>query len=128
MPSKDYPHRERFEMPERLPENGGLSPRFSARLRNTAPTASPSSTDFEKQFLRVLQKVYQTIEKNEIRLAEQDRREVIKNEWQQVALVVDRILLFIFMGLTVGVTLGIMLRAPHSRSFLFGIDSSSDGD
>ena len=46
--------------------------------------------NFERQFLRVLNKVYQTIERNDARLAEQDRRDAIKLEWQQVALVIDR--------------------------------------
>jgi hypothetical protein len=45
---------------------------------------------FERQFIRVLNKVYTTIEKNEVRLLEQDRRDTIKLEWQQVALVIDR--------------------------------------
>ena len=77
--------RDRYE-PDRLPENGGLSPRFSARMRSPPPPPStPGSSDsFERQFLRVLHKVYQTIEKNEIRLADQDRRDQIKLEWQQV--------------------------------------------
>lgn len=34
--------------------------------------------------MRVLNKVYQTIEKNEMRLAEQDRKEATRVEWQQV--------------------------------------------
>ena len=120
-------------MSERLPENGGLSPRFSQRMRNatsTGPsTTIPSSNEpaFEKQFVRVLHKVYQTIEKNEIRLADQDRRDQIKLEWQQVALVVDRLLLWIFISVTVGVTLGIMLHAPHSVSF-FGNYPILDSD
>lgn len=49
-----------------------------------------SADSFERQFLKVLSKVYQHIERNEARLAEQDRKDVIKLEWQQVALVVDR--------------------------------------
>ena len=106
-----------------LPENGGLSPRFpSSRIRSPG-SASPVPTDsFERQFLRVLHKVYQTIEKNEMRLAEQDRRDQIRLEWQQIALVVDRILLLLFIVLTLGVTLGILFDAPHSTAFLFGDD------
>lgn len=56
----------------------------------SCPASHPCLDTFEKHFIRVLNKVYQTIEKNEIRLAEQDRRDTIKLEWQQVALVVDR--------------------------------------
>ena len=130
VPSKDV--ESKYERPDRGPENGGLSPRFAARIRNptTLPTPpmsgssgvnpSPSSSEFERQFMRVLQKVYQTIEKNEMRLAEQDRRDAIKVEWQQVALVVDRILLFVFIVATMAVTLGIMLHAPQARVFFSG--------
>jgi hypothetical protein len=113
--------------PGTIPENGGLSPRMTSRLRNPgnssssrSNTTSSSIDDFEKQFLRVLQKVYQTIEKNEMRLADQDRRDAIKLEWQQVALVVDRLLLTLFVGATLGVTLAILFQAPHSTSSLFG--------
>ena len=139
MPSKDV--ESKYERSERGPENGGLSPRFAARIRNpttTLPTPTgssmgsptPSSSEFERQFLRVLQKVYQTIEKNEIRLAEQDRKDAIKLEWQQVALVVDRILLFVFIVTTTAVTLGIMLHAPQARVFFSGGsgESLSPGD
>lgn len=61
----------------------------------------------------MLHKVYQTIERNEVRLAEQDRRDYIKQEWQQLALVVDRMLMFIFiMGLFIYT---IALFAPVNR-------------
>ncbi len=76
--------------------------------------------------MRVLQRVYQTIEKNDIRLAEQDRRDVIRLEWQQVALVVDRILLLVFLAVTVGTTAGIILNAPYSHGFLFGTGDYTD--
>ncbi len=123
VPSKEagMSSRDHYEMPDKMPENGGLSPRFSNRIRNPVQN-TPSPDNFERQFLRVLHKVYQTIEKNEMRLAEQDRRDYIRLEWQQVALVVDRILLFLFVSLTTAVTLGVMLHAPHSRQFLFGGD------
>ena len=119
VPTKDLGEREKYEMQERRPENGGVSPRFSARIRN--PSSNPPMDGFEKQFSRVLHKVQQTIENNEMRLAGADRREVIKVEWQQVALVVDRVLLTLFMGLTIGVTLGIVLQSPHSRTFMLGL-------
>ena len=64
---------------------------------STTGGASQSCLDtFERHFVRVLNKVYQTIEKNEMRLAEQDRRDTIKLEWQQVALVIDRLVLNLF--------------------------------
>ncbi|XP_064647845.1 neuronal acetylcholine receptor subunit alpha-10-like isoform X5 [Lineus longissimus] len=122
--------------PGTIPENGGLSPRMTSRLRNpgtggtsrsTSNTNSTNTDDFERQFLRVLQKVYQTIEKNEMRLADQDRRDAIKLEWQQVALVVDRLLLTLFVGATLGVTLAILFQAPYSTSSLFGSQQEERG-
>ena len=80
----------------------------------------------ERQFLRTLNKVHQTIEKNEFRLAEQDRKDLIKRDWQQVALVVDRVLLFIFMVTTLSITAAMLLHAPHARDFLFGSNADLD--
>jgi len=109
-----------------LPENGGLPPtsRFSMRLglAGTSGGDGGVSDHFERQFLRVLNRINQTIEMNEIRLAEEDRRTAIKYEWQQVALVVDRMLLFVFMVTTLGVTYGIMFQAPNSSRFILGLD------
>ncbi|XP_045124559.1 neuronal acetylcholine receptor subunit alpha-10-like [Portunus trituberculatus] len=99
-----------------------VSPRFNPRRHAphgyecTAPTPTPTAaqnSDFEQQFLRVLNKVYQTIEKNEMRLAEQDRREATRVEWQQVALVFDRFLLACFLLSTVIATTTILFSSPH---------------
>ena len=126
MPTNDLgSQRDKYEMSDRMPENGGLSPRFCSRLRNPNTQqhgATPVET-FERQFSRFLAKVQLTIERNEMRLAEQDRKDIIRLEWQQVALVVDRLLLLLFIILTVGVTLGIILESPHSANFLFGVES-----
>ncbi|XP_041365681.1 ligand-gated ion channel 4-like isoform X2 [Gigantopelta aegis] len=103
---------------ETLTENGGLSPRFTRKIHTAPGTPSSHTTDnTERQFMRVLQKVYQTIEKNEMRLADQDRRDHIKYEWQQLALILDRCLLIVFMIITTCVTLGIFLPSPHSTAF-----------
>ena len=117
---------EKYEMQDRHhTENGGMASHFS-RLRHTGTGSSastiPSSSEsnFERQFVKTLQQVCQTIEKNEIRLADQDRRDYIKMEWQQVALVVDRVLLILFIIGTMGVSFGIILNAPHSLGFFVG--------
>ncbi|ELT92735.1 hypothetical protein CAPTEDRAFT_165266 [Capitella teleta] len=117
----------KYELRERVPENGGFSPRFagsslhnSSRYTDTLPSTISEGKDFERQFSRVLHKVHQTIDKNDIRLAEQDRRDIVRLEWQQVALVVDRILLLVFLAILLGVTGSIMFQAPHSFHFLFG--------
>ncbi|XP_046325861.1 ligand-gated ion channel 4-like isoform X2 [Haliotis rufescens] len=100
---------------DKLPKNGGLSPRFSRKLPTGGTASGGDST--ERQFMRVLQKVYQTIEKNEMRLAEQDRRDQLKLEWQQLALVLDRLLMTIFIIVTGCTTAGIFLPSPHSTAF-----------
>lgn len=92
----------------------------SANSSTTSTTANHGEYTAEQYFIRTLEKVYHTIEKNKHRLAEQDRREAIKRDWQQVALVVDRLLLVVFMVATLSITTAILLHAPHSREFLFG--------
>lgn len=98
------------------------------------PPESPPGTlrSFDRTFLRTLEKVYQTIERNEVRQAEQEEKEDIRVEWQHVAMVIDRVLLIIFIGLTVGITLGIVFRAPHALNFFLGfgqdpVELKSDG-
>lgn len=86
------------------------------------PDSPPGATrSFDRTFLRTLEKVYQTIERNEMRQAEQEQKDAIKREWQHVAMVIDRVLLIIFIGLTVGITLGIVFRAPHALNFFLGV-------
>lgn len=61
------------------------------------------------------QQVYQTIEKNEMRLEDQDRKDAIKNEWQQLALVIDRLLLVIFVVFTTGISLALILPGYYAQ-------------
>ncbi|KAK8786657.1 hypothetical protein V5799_023567 [Amblyomma americanum] len=77
------------------------------------PAVDGSSDEFEKQFLRVLAKVYQTIEKNELRVAERDRRDAVRGEWHQVAVVCDRFLLAAFI-LSIAVATCIVLFSSAS--------------
>ena len=69
-----------------------------------------SSTKLDSHFSMVLQTISESIAQNEMRLIEQDRRDAIKLQWQQVAVVVDRLLMFLFVSLTVGITLGLTLQ------------------
>ncbi|KAL3201912.1 hypothetical protein MRX96_012184 [Rhipicephalus microplus] len=78
------------------------------------PAVDGSSDEFEKQFLRVLAKVYQTIEKNELRVAERDRRDAVRGEWHQVAVVCDRFLLAAFLlSIAVAACLVLFSAAPQ---------------
>ncbi|XP_067139227.1 neuronal acetylcholine receptor subunit alpha-10-like [Centruroides vittatus] len=98
-------------------ENGRLSPKFRSPHCISTIQSSNFIESFEKHFLKVLNKVYQTIEKNEVRLAEQERRDTIKLEWQQVALVIDRFLLLIFVISTLATSFGILCMSPHARLY-----------
>ena len=68
---------------------------------------------FEQQFMKILQKVNETIEANERRLAEQDERENIKLEWQHVARIIDRILLTLFVIVTLTTTCAVMFQTAE---------------
>lgn len=59
--------------------------------------------------------MYQTIEKNEMRLEDQDRKDAIRNEWQQLALVIDRLLLLLFIVFTTGLTLALILPGYYAQ-------------
>uniref|UniRef100_A0AC34FHW4 Neurotransmitter-gated ion-channel transmembrane domain-containing protein n=1 Tax=Panagrolaimus sp. ES5 TaxID=591445 RepID=A0AC34FHW4_9BILA len=61
------------------------------------PTENINTDAFENDFFAILNKVHATIERNEMRLAEKDRRNAAELEWQQVALVLDRFLLVVFV-------------------------------
>lgn len=91
----------------------------NAGLINNATTnmTMMGMDNFELQFIRVLNKVYTAIERNELRLADQDRKDAIKLEWQQLALIIDRFLLWIFIISTVGATFGILYMSPHTKLF-----------
>ncbi|XP_050388377.1 neuronal acetylcholine receptor subunit alpha-10 [Patella vulgata] len=92
--------------------NGGV---HFQRFHPVTSTSSPTIENFELQFMRVLQKVYQTIERNEMRLVDNDRREAIKLDWQQVAQIVDRVLLSCFVIMTMVITGIVLLSAPRSN-------------
>ncbi len=41
------------------------------------------------------------------------RRFQVREDWKYVAMIIDRILLYVFFGVTLGGTLGILLSAPN---------------
>ncbi|CAB3402079.1 unnamed protein product [Caenorhabditis bovis] len=87
------------ENPHETPLDSPIYGRKIGR-RHTEPessTASRSSDVFELEFLRVMSMVNGIIERNEMRVAEQDKRDAIALEWQQVAMVLDRFLLLVFL-------------------------------
>ncbi|XP_071451529.1 neuronal acetylcholine receptor subunit alpha-10-like isoform X1 [Hetaerina americana] len=89
------------------------SPRFVPRRNLVRADSNPGEVDFspksfESQFLRVLHRVNNALERNEARISEQEREENAAVEWKQVALVCDRILLAAFM-LTTAIATGVIL-------------------
>lgn len=75
----------------------------------------------EAHWSRVLGRVHATIERNERRLVEQDRRERTELDWKQVALVSDRALLCVFLLTTIVSTAVILCGSPPTP------DVSKDG-
>ncbi|KAB0796779.1 hypothetical protein PPYR_10840 [Photinus pyralis] len=67
---------------------------------------------FENQIIRILHKVHASIDRNEQRLAEQDRRELTEMEWKQASLVLDRLLLAVFFLITIITTTTILCGGP----------------
>lgn len=111
--SRDYDH----EVPT---QNGRLSQQFVNKLRtgnSTSTTTTTSLDSCEQQFMNVLKKVYQTIERNEIRQQEQDRKDILKQEWQQLALVIDRLLLLVFILVTITVTLVVLVPQDYETDY-----------
>ncbi|KAI8789411.1 neuronal acetylcholine receptor subunit alpha-10 [Biomphalaria glabrata] len=99
-------------------QGNGTIPRTGFRRSNGMTSASEQvsaeNAQFEAYFSRVLQRVYQTLEQNDIRLAEQDQKENFKLEWQQVAQITDRLLLICFVCVTLTITGVVLLASPAS--------------
>ncbi|VDL80635.1 unnamed protein product [Nippostrongylus brasiliensis] len=84
-----------FSTPGDIP----MSPMPTIKHRPSCTAAADQShmDEFESEFLRVLHLVHATIERHEMRVAERDRRDATQLEWQQVAMVLDRFLLVVFI-------------------------------
>ena len=98
------------------------------RVQSVRDLPESSSDKFQKQFIRLLHKVHETIERNEIRLERLDEKEVVKLEWNLVAIIVDRCLLWLFVIITLAITIGIIFNSPHAHEFLFRWRTSSSSN
>jgi hypothetical protein len=76
---------------------------------------SETVSSLEINFSKVLNKVCNTIDTSESRQREQDARDFVRHEWQQLALVVDRLLLTVFVLVTLIMTCAIMIQGPLSQ-------------
>ncbi|XP_034234744.1 neuronal acetylcholine receptor subunit alpha-10-like [Thrips palmi] len=97
----------------RTPDGRPDGPAWAGHNSNSGVLSGAFSEDLEAQFVRVLVRVNATIERNEARLAEQERRETAELEWKQVALVLDRFLLWLFMATTAIASTVILCGSPY---------------
>ena len=67
----------------------------------------------EPRFFKVLDKVSSTIDRNEVRCLESDKREQHELEWKHVSLVIDRLLLLVFFLAMTIASLVILTSSPH---------------
>ncbi|ODM94120.1 Neuronal acetylcholine receptor subunit alpha-10 [Orchesella cincta] len=92
---------------------------------------------WQRRLLYLLYRINETLEKNEDRMDDQERKDLLKLEWQQAALVIDsfggefllkfafslshcphyRLLLWIFVIATIAATFGILYMSPHTKLF-----------
>lgn len=132
------------------------SPRFEPKLHSVAGTAtgghsqecstgaatssllhnpSPgSSSEFDYKFSRIATKICETIERCEMRTAEQTKHDANQLEWKKVALVCDRFLFWAFAISTAISTTLILFSSPYGPSFhdlrhnVLGLVADGDSD
>jgi hypothetical protein len=68
----------------------------------------------QNNFSDIIQTIKNTIEKSEIRLRENEKREIIQNEWSDIAMILDRLLCYFFSVATLAICALIFLNSPHS--------------
>ncbi|CEF66727.1 Nicotinic acetylcholine receptor family and Neurotransmitter-gated ion-channel transmembrane domain and Neurotransmitter-gated ion-channel family and Neurotransmitter-gated ion-channel ligand-binding domain and Nicotinic acetylcholine-gated receptor, transmembrane domain-containing protein [Strongyloides ratti] len=96
------------EEEELLEDRPFLKPKINNN--NTSETPTTDDEKCQNDFLFVLEKLHTTMERNEFRLAEKDIRNTRKLEWQQVALVLDRFFLIIFILGTLIISMAILFK------------------
>ncbi|XP_065211418.1 neuronal acetylcholine receptor subunit alpha-10-like isoform X2 [Planococcus citri] len=81
-----------------------------------SPLPSTSKFPDENTYFYALHQVTQSIQRNEQRLTEHEKREITEHEWKQVSLVCDRFLLYVFL-ITTAVTTGVILSGSPYGPF-----------
>ncbi|CAL4133686.1 unnamed protein product, partial [Meganyctiphanes norvegica] len=98
---QDLHHVDHFTVSPRFASHRHAPPNNDTVPTNMGPnitaTTGSQTSEFEQQFLRVLNKVHQTIEKNEMRLGDQDRKEATRVEWQQAPWMIETFLYNYFL-------------------------------
>jgi hypothetical protein len=67
----------------------------------------------QKTVLRLIKRLNTNIERNELRLYDLEIRDIVKNEWRQLAIIIDRLMLLIFIVTTSFVLLSIFYQRPE---------------
>ncbi|XP_059468633.1 neuronal acetylcholine receptor subunit alpha-10-like [Neocloeon triangulifer] len=95
--------------------DSNLSPFFAPcrKRRDSISISQDRAESLEGQFLGTLQKINRALERNESRLMDRERCEGAAREWKQVALVCDRVLLWIFLFTTAVATTAILTSSPY---------------
>ncbi|KAI6191601.1 hypothetical protein M3Y97_00245800 [Aphelenchoides bicaudatus] len=121
-----HPRTSEFEMEllnEKIPKTGEnafltklLKDQILPRIQKgqTKP-AMMASAEFEERFKRILKRIYRSLQQSEIREEILDERRRIASQWHNLANVLDRLLLLIFMLATLLVISAFLL--PGSREF-----------
>jgi hypothetical protein len=66
----------------------------------------------DKQLKRLIERLNENFEKIELKLYEREVRDIVKKEWRQLAIIIDRLMLVIFVILTVLTLVTIFNQRP----------------
>lgn len=86
--------------------------------QNTGDLKDESSEQFPKKMTAELYKASEALSFITQHLQSENEFDSILDDWRYVALVIDRLLFYIFLIVTVGGTLGILMQAPHILEYV----------
>uniref|UniRef100_A0A158PB79 Neur_chan_memb domain-containing protein n=1 Tax=Angiostrongylus cantonensis TaxID=6313 RepID=A0A158PB79_ANGCA len=89
---------------------------FSKVTETTVPSSGELSMNKQENHHKNCSKWKRTLKKK--CSEERERSDEIRDDWKYVAMVIDRLLLLLFFGITLGGTLGIICSAPHVFDFV----------
>jgi hypothetical protein len=65
-----------------------------------------------QQLIRRIKRLNKTLEANQLKIYEKEMKDIIKNEWRQLAIIIDRLMLYVFMLLTLIVLITLFNQLP----------------
>ena len=133
LPVKTLPEKDRkiFKLCEELNENSDFKINSDDNQNSESITNKNECSDFyysknplvqpdylditiKRNFGEIIDALKNTIKQGESRLIEVERREIIQNEWSDIAMILDRILCVIFTISTLLTCLIIFLNSPYT--------------